>query len=84
MNSFEAISGLVAPRDASVAIWASCGVRSLRVSGLRLRAVSPVAASSSLARSAKPAAPMASNRVKAARSCSRASTRRLRRRSHSP
>jgi hypothetical protein len=33
MNSFEAISGLVAPRDASVAIWASWGVRSLQVSG---------------------------------------------------
>ena len=46
MNSCAAISWLVAPSAASRAIWASWGVRSSRVSTVRLRACSPVACSS--------------------------------------
>ena len=40
------ISGLVAPAAARRAIWNSCGVRSWRVSSTRLRALAPVASSS--------------------------------------
>ena len=46
MNSCAPISWLVRPLRASWAISSSCGVRSARVSSLRLRAVSPVARSS--------------------------------------
>jgi hypothetical protein len=42
-NSWAAISGLDRPARASRAICASCGVRSLCVPAVRLRAVSPVA-----------------------------------------
>ena len=47
-----------------------------RLGGARLRAVSPVASSSRAARSANASAPIAANISCAARSCSRASTRR--------
>lgn len=55
---------MVAPREASVAVWDSWGVRSWRVSELRLRAVSPVATSLSQVRSAKPRAYLFELRVR--------------------
>lgn len=45
-NSCAPISGFVRTSAASRAIWASCAVSSARVSTVRLRTVSPVAASS--------------------------------------
>ncbi len=84
MNSWAPISGLVCPSLARRAICASWGVRTSRVSSVRLRAVSPVARSSRRARSANASAPMRLKQSWAARSCSRASTRRFSRRSHSP
>ena len=54
------------------------------MSTVRLRTVSPVASSSRRARSANASAPIAVNISYAMRSCSRASTRRFSRRSHSP
>ena len=83
-KSFAPISGFVSPSDASRAICDSCAVRSSRVSSVRLRAVSPVAASSRRARSANPGMPMSLNISYAVRSCSRASSRRPSRLSHSP
>ena len=73
-----------ARRRASCAICASCGVRSSSVSTVRLRTVSPVASSSRRARSAKTSMPISVSISCAMRSCSRASTRRFSRRSHSP
>ena len=84
MNSCAPISELVRPSQASWAISSSCGVRSTRVSSLRLRTVSPVAWSSRRARSAKASAPIDASASNADRSWSRASIRRFSRRSHSP
>jgi len=52
MNSRAPISGFDRPSRASRAIWASWAVSWALVSTVRLRAVSPVAASSRRARSA--------------------------------
>jgi pimeloyl-ACP methyl ester carboxylesterase len=65
-------------------VFTSCGVSALLVGTPRRRAVAPVAISSRRARSAKPVIPIASNRFRAACSCSRESVRRPSRRSHSP
>ena len=75
-NSWAPISGFVSPSRASRAMCSSCGVSSSRVSARRLRTVSPVAWSSWRARSANPSTPISANSSCAARSCSRASTRR--------
>ena len=72
------------PVGAMRAICASWGVRTSRVSAVRRGTVSPVAESSRRARSANASAPARLNVSCAARSCSRASTRRSSRRSHSP
>jgi hypothetical protein len=61
MNSRVPISGFDSPSRASRAIWASWTVSSLRVSTVRLRAVSPVARSSRRARSANASAPISSS-----------------------
>src|SRR5438105_118980 len=61
MNSWAAISWLVAPSAARRAICASWGVRSSRVSAVRLRACSPVASSSTRARSANASMPNSVN-----------------------
>ena len=84
MNSWPPISELLRPLRASPAICASCAVSSFTVASVRLRVVSPVAASSWRARSANPAIPIVSSIWYAVRSCSRASRRRPWRRSHSP
>jgi len=84
MNSFAAISWLVAPCAARRETCASCGVSSSRVSTLRLRARSPVARSSTRARSAYPSIPNSVNSRWAFRSWARASRRLRLRRSHSP
>jgi hypothetical protein len=60
----------------SRATWVSWAVSSLLVSTVRLRAVSPVAASSRRARPANAPMPIASSMSCAVRSCSRASARR--------
>ena len=78
------ISGFDSPSRASRAICRSCAVSSSRVSTVRLRTFSPVASSSRRARSANASIPIAVNSSWAVRSCSRASTRRFSRRSHSP
>jgi hypothetical protein len=84
MNSRAAISGLDSPSPASRPIWISRAVSWTGASVMRLRARSPVASSSRLVRSAKPSTPIVTNISCAIRSCSRASTRRFWRRSHSP
>src|SRR3954453_22189435 len=84
MKSLAPISGFVCLSLAMRAICASWGVRRSRVSTVILRTVSPVAASSRRARSANASAPIRPKWSWAARSCSRASTRRFSRRSHSP
>jgi hypothetical protein len=61
MKSRAPISGFDRPSRASRAIWDSWGVRLMLVSALRLRAVSPVAASSRQARSANASMPIASS-----------------------
>ena len=75
-NSRALISGLDRPSRASLAICSSCGVSSSIVSTERLRTFSPVASNSRRARSAKASMPISTNSSWAARSCSRASTRR--------
>jgi len=70
-HSWAAISWLVHPSRASLAIWASWAVRSVKVSTVRLRTVSPVTSSSRRARSAKPSMPIAVSIWYEARSCSR-------------
>ena len=66
----------VLPRATRREICASCGV-SWEVSTVRLRACSPVASSSILARSAKASIPKPENRSYAKRSCSRVEARRV-------
>ena len=83
-NSAPAMSRLRPPSATSRAIWSSCGVSWSSVAASRLRAVSPVARSSAAARSAHGAAPSASKRSSAARSCVRASVLRRARRRNSP
>ena len=83
-NSRAPISGFESPSRASRAICRSCAVRSSRVSAARLRTFSPVAESSLRARSANASIPISTSISWAARSCSRASTRRFSRRNHSP
>ena len=61
MNSRAPISGLDRPSRASLATWASWAVSSPLASTVRLRAVSPVAASSRRARSANAPMPIASS-----------------------
>ena len=73
----EAVAG--EPRDLSF-----LGGELVRVSTLRLRTRSPVASSSRSARPANASVPMLVNISSAVRSCSRASSRRRSRRSHSP
>ena len=58
MNSLAPISGFVCLSLAMRAICASWGVRTSRVSSVRLGAVSPVASSSRRARSANASAPI--------------------------
>ena len=84
MNSWAPISGFDRPSLARRAIWASCAVRSSRVSTLRLRTVAPVARSSLRVRSANPSMDIALNISYAELNSSRASIRRFARRSHSP
>ena len=84
MNSSAPISELVRPSEAMRAIWSSCAVSSYWTSTVRLRTVSPVAASSRDARSAKASAPIDTNDSCAVRRWPRASTRRCSRLSHSP
>ena len=60
MNSLAPISGFVCLSLAIRAICASWGVRTSRVSTVRLGAVSPVASSSRRARSANASAPIRS------------------------
>ena len=84
MKSWEAISRLVSASAASRAIWSSRTVRSEADSTLRVLARSPVAANSTLARSAKAVAPIESNLSWALRNATRASVRRFLRRNHSP
>jgi EmrB/QacA subfamily drug resistance transporter len=84
MNNRVPISGLESPSRASSAICRSCAVSSSRVSTVRFRTVSPVAISSRLARWANASIPIVVSISWAVRSCSRASTRRRSRRSHSP
>jgi hypothetical protein len=79
-NSAAAVSLVVLPPARASAICSSCGVSSSIVAGSRRLRVSPVAASSALARSAHGPAPRCSKMSSAARSCSRASTRFLARR----
>jgi hypothetical protein len=83
-NSWAAISGFVCPPTAGPATCTSCGVSSSSVAPVRLRTVAPVARSSRRTRSANASMPMSESIVCATRSCSRASTRRCSRRSHSP
>ena len=59
------MSWLDAPSRAIRAILASCGVRSSLVSSVRLRAVSPVASSSRLARCANASAPISAKLARA-------------------
>ena len=61
MNSLLPISGFDRPSRASRAITASWAVSSARVSSARLRAVSPVARSSRLARAANASIPIVSS-----------------------
>jgi MOSC domain-containing protein YiiM len=75
---------LLSPSAARRAICVSCGVKSALVSSTRLRAVSPVAASSRRARSAKLNMPISVKRSSAVCSWVRASIRRFSRLSHSP
>src|SRR5229473_1892209 len=75
MNSCPPISGLERPSRASLATCASCGVSTLRVLSMRLRAVTPVASSSRRTRSVNPSSPMWLNISSAERKCSRASIR---------
>jgi MFS family permease len=84
MNSRAPISGFDSRSQASRAICVSWGVRSLDVSTVRLRTVSPVATSSRRARSSNASMPIAPNISWAVRSRARASRRRPSRRSHSP
>jgi hypothetical protein len=84
MNSCAPISGFVWPSAASRATCVSCTVSVCCGSLVRLRTVSPVAWSSRRALSANPAAPKWPNMLWAVLRCSRASTRRCSRRSHSP
>src|SRR6202522_604894 len=75
MNSRAPICAFDKPSRASRATWASWAVSSLLVSMVRLRAVSPVAASSRRGRSANVLTPIASSMSWAVRSCSRAAGR---------
>src|SRR5438270_3342811 len=67
MNSCAAISWFVAPSAARREICASCGVRSSRVSTVRLRACSPVASSSTRALGERFHAELREQRVAAAK-----------------
>src|SRR5205809_756686 len=78
MNSWAAMSRLVAPEAASRTTWSSCGVSRLSRSGAGARAAagSPAARSSARARSAQGAAPVRSKSASAVRRWARASVTR--------
>ena len=83
-NSRAATSRFVKPVATSRATVVSCGVRSSIVDGSRRRARWPVARSAVRVSSAQPSAPSSSKLSSAECSLTRASARRLRRRSSSP
>ena len=82
-KSCDATSLFESPSPTSCAIWSSCGVSSSLALGSR-RTVSPVARSSTRARSDHGSARRCSNPASAARSCVLASTRLRSRRRNSP
>jgi hypothetical protein len=83
-NSWAPISRLVPPSPTRRMIWSSWGVSWAKALGSRLRALSPVARSSAVARSAQGAAPSRWKVARAFRRWVRASPRRLALRSVSP